>query len=69
MLACIWQSGRVGGGGHYDNSLETPASKEQGVDTADKLGSVCLGHGLVFVSQPGGWFRLSTIWFSLLQFD
>lgn len=53
MFTCVWQSGRVGGGGHYDNSSETPAREEQGVFIVDKLGSVCLGHDLVFVSQPG----------------
>lgn len=68
VFMCVWQSVRVGGGGHDDNSSETPARKEQGVCIMDKLGSVCLGHDLVFVSQPGSWLRLSIIQFSLLQF-
>lgn len=65
----VWQSGRVGGGGHYDNSLETSVRKEQGVFIVDKLESVCLGHGLVSVSQPGSQLRRSIIQFSLLQFN
>lgn len=67
VFPCVWQSDRAGGGGHYDNGSETPAWKEQGVRIVDKLGSVCLGHDLVFVSQPGSWVRLSIIQFSLLQ--
>lgn len=35
----------------------------------DKLESVCLGHGLVFVSQLSSWLRLSIIQFSLSQFN
>lgn len=61
--------GRTGGGGRDDNSSETPTGKEKGVCVMDKLESVFLGHGLVFVSQPGRCFRLSLIQVSLLQFN
>lgn len=66
VFLCVWQSDRAGGGGHYDNGSGTPAWKEQDVRVVDKLGSVCLGHDLVFVSPPGNWVRLSVIQFSLL---
>lgn len=61
MFTCVWQSGRTGGGGPDDSSSETSTGKEQDICIAYKLESVHLGHGLVFVSQPGGCYRLSLI--------
>lgn len=69
VFTCVWQCGRVGGGGHYDKSSGTPAKKEQGICIVDKLEFVCLGHGLFFSSHPGTCLRPSAIQFSLLQFS
>lgn len=68
VFACVWQSGRDGGGGHDDNSSEASATKEQSVCIVDKLGSARVGHSLGSLAQCGSGIKLLLLWFSLLRF-